>query len=58
MDGARWERISPPAQAAATGGKLPDWTGIAARDAQSATITASDGRRFATSDGGKTWQPQ
>jgi photosystem II stability/assembly factor-like uncharacterized protein len=38
--------------------KWPDWTGITARDAQSATITARDGRKFATADGGKTWQSQ
>jgi hypothetical protein len=32
--------------------------GVTASDAQSATITAGDGRRFATHDGGKTWQSQ
>ena len=58
VDGGRWKRIGPPAQAAATLGQLPDWTGITARDARNATITASDGRKFATADGGKTWQPQ
>jgi len=58
VDGARWEHISPPAQAAGADAKLPDWTGITARDALSATITANDGRKFATSDGGKTWQLQ
>ncbi len=57
-DGERWERIAPPAQVAANGAVLPDWTGITARDAQSATITASDGRKFSTADGGKTWQRQ
>lgn len=58
MDGEHWERMSPPGQAAGADAKLPDWTGIAARDAQSVTITASDGRKFATADGGKTWQLQ
>jgi hypothetical protein len=58
VDGERWERIAPPALAAATAGKLADWTGITARDGQSATVTASDGRHFATADGGKTWQLQ
>ena len=58
MDGEHWERISPPAQAAGTDAKLPDWIGITAHDALSATITASDGRKFATADGGKTWQLQ
>jgi len=57
-DGNRWESITPPAQAVGRDGKLPDWTGITARDAQSATVTASSGQRFATQDGGKTWQAQ
>ena len=57
-DGESWERIAPPAQVAANGARLPDWTGITARDAQSAAITASDGRKFSTADGGKTWQRQ
>jgi hypothetical protein len=57
-NGEHWERIAPPAQAVGTDGKLPDWTAITARDGQSATITASDGRHFATPDGGKTWQAQ
>jgi len=58
LDGVRWEPISPPAQAAGTDARLPDWTGVTARDGQSATITASDGRKFSTLDGGKTWFPQ
>ncbi len=58
LDGQHWDRVSPPPQAAGNAGNLPDWTGIAARDAQSATVTAGDARRFATSDGGKTWQAQ
>jgi hypothetical protein len=57
-DGARWERIAPPGQAAATAGKLADWSAITARDAQTATIAATDGRKFATADGGKIWQLQ
>jgi len=57
-DGARWERIAPPSQAVGTVGKILDWTAITARDGLSATITASDGRRFATADAGKTWQLQ
>lgn len=57
-DGESWERVAPPAQVAADGAKPPDWTGVTARDALSATITASDGRKFSTADGGKTWQRQ
>jgi hypothetical protein len=58
VDGKRWERVAPPAQAVAGAAKLPDLTGVAASDALKATITAADGRRFATLDGGKTWQLQ
>jgi len=58
MDGEHWERIAPPSQAAGADGKSPDWTAITARDGQSATITASDGRQYATPDAGKTWQLQ
>jgi photosystem II stability/assembly factor-like uncharacterized protein len=56
-DGTRWERVAPPSQAAAAvGNKSQDWVSITASDVQSATITAGDGRRFATQNGGKTWQ--
>ena len=58
VDGAHWAPIAPPAQATGTDGSMPDWTSITALDAQSATIAASDGRRFATADGGKTWLRQ
>jgi hypothetical protein len=57
-DGLTWQRIPPPAQAAGADGSLPDWTGVTASDAQTAVVTAADGRRFTTADGGKTWQPQ
>ncbi len=58
VDGVLWERVAPPAQVAGTDARLPDWIGITTRDAQSATITASDGRKFATADGGETWNLQ
>lgn len=54
-DGEHWELIATPPQAAAPGGVPPDWVAITARDAQRATVTATDGRKFATLDGGKTW---
>ncbi len=57
-DGENWQRITPPIIFTGADGRLPDWISIAARDALSATIVASDGRRFATADGGKTWQAQ
>ena len=57
-DGEHWELIAPPSQASAPAGNLPDWVAITARDAQRATVTAMDGRKFATADVGKTWQAQ
>jgi hypothetical protein len=57
-DGEHWEKIQSPAAAGDTSGKLPDWTGVTASDAQTAVITATDQRRFSTRDGGKTWQSQ
>jgi photosystem II stability/assembly factor-like uncharacterized protein len=57
-DGEHWERIAPPPMAAGVLGKFPDLTGITAHDAQAATITASDQRRYATQDGGRTWGAQ
>ncbi len=57
-DGEHWEQIAAPAVAPTASGRLPDWIAIAAIDAQSATITASDQSRFATQDGGKTWRAQ
>ena len=57
-DGQQWGIVAPPAQSAGPAGKLPDWIAVTATAAGSATITAADGRRFATADGGKTWQAQ
>jgi hypothetical protein len=37
---------------------LPDWIGVIAVDAKAVTITASDQRRFATENAGKTWKAQ
>jgi Putative zinc-finger len=58
MDGEHWQRVPSPPAAAAPSGVLPDWVSVTAADGQSATITAADGRKFATADGGKTWRPQ
>ena len=57
-DGSHWEKIAPPAMGADSSGKLPDWIGIVAVDANTATITSSDLHRFATRDAGKTWNAQ
>jgi photosystem II stability/assembly factor-like uncharacterized protein len=46
-DGRQWQRVAFP--------EVVDLTGIRATDARSATITATDGRTFRTTDGGLTW---
>lgn len=47
-DGVAWVRRPFPAEI--------DLVAISATDAQVATVTAADGRRFGTRDGGTTWQ--
>jgi photosystem II stability/assembly factor-like uncharacterized protein len=47
-NGTKWKKITPPDNA--------DFVAITARDARSASITASDRRLFTTEDGGKTWR--
>jgi hypothetical protein len=46
-NGAHWKTISPPAET--------DFVRVEAADALNATVTAIDGRKFATTDGGKSW---
>ena len=46
-DANKWRTLTPPADA--------DFGSVAAVDASSATVTATDGRQFKTSDGGKHW---
>jgi photosystem II stability/assembly factor-like uncharacterized protein len=58
VDGQHWERIASPPQAAGASGAMPDWTDITAGHSRTATITAADGRKFTTADGGGTWQSQ
>jgi len=48
-DAANWKKIAPPVSA--------DFVDVAANDASNATVTAADGRRFQTADGGKHWKP-
>jgi hypothetical protein len=55
-DGGHWKKIAPPRLAVDSSGKYPDWIGVTAANAQTATITASDQRRYVTQDGGKTWR--
>jgi hypothetical protein len=47
-DGQNFSRVSFP--------EITDLSAVQAADAQSATVTASDGRVFSTADGGTTWQ--
>jgi hypothetical protein len=47
-DGMKWNAISPPT--------LADFVEIVATDGASATVTAADGRKFSTVDGGNTWK--
>jgi len=49
-DGEHWEKLAPPTTS--------DFAGVVAQSATSAIVTASDGRRFATIDGGVSWHPQ
>jgi photosystem II stability/assembly factor-like uncharacterized protein len=46
-NGQSWQRVAFP--------EAIDLTAILATDASSATVTAADGRRFSTTDGGETW---
>jgi hypothetical protein len=47
-NGKNWKKISPPEKI--------DLVGVTAPDAESATVTAIDGRKFSTADAGKTWE--
>jgi hypothetical protein len=47
-NGKSWKKITPPIAI--------DLTEVTAQDERSATVTAIDGRKFSTTDGGKTWQ--
>ena len=47
-DGRKWQRLTFPAAV--------DLVAIQATDARTATVTATDGRRFTTVDGGTTWK--
>ena len=49
-DGKTWTTIQPPVVANSEG-----FAGIEAQDESSATVTTADGRKFSTTDGGKTW---
>ena len=46
-NGSHWKTLKPPEET--------DFVRVDAGDALAATVTALDGRRFSTSDGGKSW---
>jgi len=48
VDGGRWQQVGFPEPA--------DLVAVRADDAKNATVTASDGRVFRTTDGGITWE--
>lgn len=48
-DGNHWSKIPPPVPA--------NFVSVSSKSFNSATITASDGQKFSTSDGGKRWTP-
>jgi hypothetical protein len=48
-DAKSWHTIRPPVRA--------DLTAVTAQDASSAIVTAADGRKFTTTNHGKTWTP-
>jgi photosystem II stability/assembly factor-like uncharacterized protein len=47
-DGRSWRRVPFP--------QAVDLTSVVATDANTATVTAASGRKFTTSDGGKSWK--
>lgn len=47
IDGRTWQRVTQP--------DATDLSGVRATDGRNATVTAVDGREFATTDGGRTW---
>lgn len=49
-DGTQWKLVTSPTDA--------DLVSITARDAQTATVTTAEGRKFSSKDGGKSWSPQ
>ncbi|MFZ3334242.1 MAG: hypothetical protein WA197_26670, partial [Candidatus Acidiferrales bacterium] len=51
-DGKTWTAVPFPAAA-----DDAEFEQIEAKDDLTATVTAADGRKFSTSDGGKTWSP-
>jgi hypothetical protein len=49
QDASNWQVILPPVRA--------DFVAVSARNASSAAVTSADGRKFETTNRGKTWKP-
>ena len=49
IDGITWKKVHAPSQA--------DLTAVSAKDASSATLTAAGGKKFSTTNNGRSWQP-
>lgn len=47
-DAKNWKKVSPPEDT--------DFVAVSAEDGPNATVTAADGRKFATHNGGKKWK--
>ena len=48
-DGKHWQKLASPTPV--------NLAAVSAQDAVSAVVTTAGGLRFATTDGGRTWQP-
>jgi hypothetical protein len=48
-DAKTWKKIAPPVEG--------DFIAVSAESAPKATVTAADGRKFSTNNGGKKWKP-
>ena len=53
VDGTRWRAVANPVNVRS--GERAEWIRIAAADKLHATVTATDLRKFSTSNGGATW---
>ena len=49
IDGITWKKVHAPSPA--------DLTAVSAKDASSATLTSAAGKKFSTTNNGKSWKP-
>jgi len=57
-DGEHWQLVTSPPLAAPAPGRFPDWVGVSATGALTATVTSGDQQRYTTEDGGQAWRLQ